>query len=72
MLVVEFRLRAVHGWSPDCSSASDALHTIIRRVPRVVSKLWLTHDENEGPTAGNPRVGRRLGVRRGARGAAHS
>lgn len=48
MLVVEFRLRAVHGWVHRLFEFESVLHTpLFAGFSRFVSKLWLTHDENE-------------------------
>jgi len=48
MLVVEFRLRHVHGWAHRLFRWESILNTpLFVGFPGLVSKLWLAHDENE-------------------------
>lgn len=48
ILVVEFRLRAVHGWAHRLFERESVLNTpFFAGFPGFVSKLWLTQDENE-------------------------
>ena len=48
MLVVEFRLRAVHGRAHRLFQCESVLNTpLFAGFPGFVSKLWLTQDENE-------------------------
>lgn len=48
ILVVEFRLRAVHGWAHRLFERESVLNTpFFAGFPGFVSKLWLTQDENK-------------------------
>ena len=48
VLVVEFRLRAIRGWVHRLFERESVFNTpIFAGFPGFVSKLWLTHDENE-------------------------
>jgi hypothetical protein len=48
LLVVEFRLRHIHGWAHALFRWESLLNTMLFvGFPGLVSKLWLAHDDNE-------------------------
>lgn len=48
LLVVEFRLRHIHGWAHAAFRWESWLNTpLFVGFPGMVSKLWLAHDDNE-------------------------